>query len=270
MKTEPPKPPTQTSITSQPVSQSPVNDAPLNDSIPAPELTSSPAAKSPSPAPISSAERQQNEVNAAAAEIQDVPLQRMENVPNVATSSTTSTSSSAEIKLPSSLADLVAAFEVAKQKALVRQDESAVPSSYVHDMLEGSFQNVPDAMDSDRPKYYTPRNPFPTPQHYPQQPPPIFDNPTLFEKFDIDTLFYIFYYQQGTYQQYLAARELRKQSWRFHKKYLTWFQRHEEPKAITDEYEQGTYIYFDFEGSWVQRKKTEFRFEYRYLEDELV
>ena len=68
--------------------------------------------------------------------------------------------------------------------------------------------------------------------------------------------------------RYLAARELKKQSWRFHKKYLTWFQRHEEPKIITNDYEQGTYIYFDYEGSWCQRKKTEFTFEYRYLEDE--
>lgn len=92
--------------------------------------------------------------------------------------------------------------------------------------------------------------------------------PTVFEKLDLDTLFFIFYYQQGTRQQYLAARELKRQSWRFHKKYLTWFQRHEEPKAITEEYEQGTYIYFDYEGAWCQRKKSEFTFEYRYLEDE--
>ena len=42
--------------------------------------------------------------------------------------------------------------------------------------------------------------------------------------------------------RYLAAKELKKQSWRFHKKYLTWFQRHEEPKIITEDYEQGTYI----------------------------
>lgn len=51
---------------------------------------------------------------------------------------------------------------------------------------------------------------------------------------------------QNTYQQYLAAKELKKQSWRYHKKYNTWFQRHEEPKVATDEYEQGTYVYFDF------------------------
>lgn len=36
----------------------------------------------------------------------------------------------------------------------------------------------------------------------------------------------------------MAAKALRKQSWRFHTKYMMWFQRHEEPKAITDEYEQ--------------------------------
>lgn len=51
---------------------------------------------------------------------------------------------------------------------------------------------------------------------------------------------------QNTYQQYLAAKELKKQSWRYHKKYNTWFQRHEEPKFATDDYEQGTYVYFDF------------------------
>lgn len=39
--------------------------------------------------------------------------------------------------------------------------------------------------------------------------------------------------------RYLAAKELKKQSWRYHKKYLTWFQRHEEPKEITNDYEQG-------------------------------
>ena len=35
----------------------------------------------------------------------------------------------------------------------------------------------------------------------------------------------------------MAAKALKKLSWRFHTKYMTWFQRLEEPKAITDEYE---------------------------------
>ena len=88
---------------------------------------------------------------------------------------------------------------------------------------------------------------------------------------------------------------------------MTWFQRHEEPKIATDEYEEGTYVYFDYESGkweawkeflgafilllqyllllfratvyflnamcdlsgWCQRIKSEFKFEYLYLEDEL-
>ena len=52
-------------------------------------------------------------------------------------------------------------------------------------------------------------------------------------------------YVQGTYQQYLAARELKRHSWRFHKNYMTWFQRHEEPTVTTEDFERGTYVYFD-------------------------
>ncbi|KAF9933079.1 general negative regulator of transcription subunit 5 [Linnemannia zychae] len=166
-----------------------------------------------------------------------------------------------EIRLPAALADLAHSFEVSKERAMTKE-----VGFFVHQMLEASYQFIPEAADTERPK--APKNPYPTPSYYPQTPPPgLFENPATFEKFDIDTLFFIFYYQQGTYQQYLAARELKKQSWRFHKKYLTWFQRHEEPKAITDDYEQGTYIYFDYEGAWCQRKKTDFRFEYKFLED---
>lgn len=124
----------------------------------------------------------------------------------------------------------------------------------------------------------SPRNPVATPPSFPSVPAPVFDSREVFEQFDPDTLFFIFYYQQGTYQQYLAARELKRQGWRFHKKYLTWFQRHDEPKLSTDEYETGTFIYFDYanvvvrgQGSgWCQRIKSEFVFEYRFLEDELV
>eukprot|EP00041_Stephanoeca_diplocostata_P033546 m.1111124 g.1111124 ORF g.1111124 m.1111124 type:complete len:622 (+) comp24361_c0_seq20:217-2082(+) len=107
-----------------------------------------------------------------------------------------------------------------------------------------------------------------TPASYPAQAPPHFTQPAFFELLDPDTLFFIFYHLQGTYQQYLAARELKKQAWRFHKKYLTWFQRFEEPKVITDDFERGTYVYFDFESGWCQRKKSDFTFEYRFLEDQ--
>jgi CCR4-NOT transcription complex subunit 3 len=118
----------------------------------------------------------------------------------------------------------------------------------------------------ERSKQYIPQRPFATSLYYPNMPAPIFDAPSIFQRFDLDTLFFIFYYQQGTYQQYWAARELKRQGWRFHKKYQAWFQRDEDPKYITDEYEQGTYLYFDYETNWCVRKKPEFTFEYMYLE----
>jgi len=60
----------------------------------------------------------------------------------------------------------------------------------------------------------------------------------FFQRLSTETLFFIFYYMEGTKAQYLAAKALKKQSWRFHTKYMMWFQRHEEPKIINEEYEQ--------------------------------
>ena len=149
-------------------------------------------------------------------------------------------------------------------------------------LLSAAQRSVPVQADSEWPG---PRNPALAPSSYPSTILPLLDNPALFAKLDLDALFFAFYYMRGTHQQLLAARELKRQSWRFHKKYNTWFQRHEEPKAssaplltecpsaagalpplqavnlpfwgvrlapapplqvTTEEYEQGTYLYFDF------------------------
>jgi len=85
---------------------------------------------------------------------------------------------------------------------------------------------------------------------FPREQLALLNDPRVFSRIDTDTLFYIFYYRQGTPQQYHAAKALKEQSWRFHKQYQTWFQRHEEPKNITEEYEQGTYRFFDYESTW--------------------
>jgi CCR4-NOT transcription complex subunit 3 len=148
---------------------------------------------------------------------------------------------------------------------------AALGNNHSSAILLESFASLPTANDQDRSnRPYTPQNLYPAmPPSYPSTPSTLFDNPAIFEKLGTDALFFIFYYKQGTYQQYLAARELKKQSWRFHKKYMTWFQRHEEPKVTTDEYEQGTYVYFDYETGWCTRIKQDFRFDYSYLEDSL-
>ena len=185
--------------------------------------------------------------------------------------------------LPPGLQDLLDSFETTKSRI------SMQPTASVQRLIQASQASRPLAEDADRPHHYKPAFRYNTPAHYPQEVLPIFDDPALYEnqRMETDTLFYIFYYRQGTYQQYLAARALKNQSWRFHKQYQTWFQRHEEPKEITEEYERGSYRFFDYESTWLvsyqptpclavlivccrmNRRKADFKFIYKFLEDDL-
>ncbi|KAJ5594232.1 uncharacterized protein N7459_000440 [Penicillium hispanicum] len=167
--------------------------------------------------------------------------------------------------LPPGLQELIQSFELTKQRATTN------PSPSAQRLLASSLTTCPEPGDAEKPRHYKPQNPYNTPLYYPQEPLSIFDDPRLYDtgRIDTDTLFYLFYYRQGSYQQYLAAKALKNQSWRFHKQYQTWFQRHEEPKNITEEFEQGTYRFFDYESTWMNRRKADFKFVYKYLEDEL-
>jgi CCR4-NOT transcription complex subunit 3 len=146
--------------------------------------------------------------------------------------------------LPPGLQDLIQSFEATKSR--VSQPQNAA----VQRLLAASHSTCPDASDAEKPRHFKPQTRYNTPAHYPQEAPAVFDDPRLYSRIDTDTLFYVFYYRQNTYQQYLAAKALKSQSWRFHKQYQTWFQRHEEPKTITEEFEQGTYRFFDYESTW--------------------
>lgn len=146
--------------------------------------------------------------------------------------------------LPSGLQDLIQSFEATKSRS------QFAPSPSVQRLLSASHATCPDFLDAEKPRHYRPEQKYLTPRYYPQEPFMTIDEPSLYGKIDTDTLFYIFYYRQNTYQQYMAAKSLKSQSWRFHKQYQTWFQRHEEPKTITEEYEQGTYRFFDYESTW--------------------
>ncbi|KAK7976127.1 hypothetical protein PG989_014590 [Apiospora arundinis] len=165
--------------------------------------------------------------------------------------------------LPASLSDLLDSFNVTRKRELPVSSQAHLR------MMHASQTSTPDLVDADAPRKYRPENLHSSLSQYPQEPLAIFDDPRLYSRIDPDTLFYVFYYKQGTYQQYLAAKALKDQSWRFHKQYQTWFQRHEEPKSITEEFEQGTYRFFDYESTWMNRRKADFKFAYRYLEDEV-
>ena len=146
--------------------------------------------------------------------------------------------------LPASLQDLMDSFELTKRRP------APLGAASTQRLQVLSETNKPEVLDAEAPRTYHPEVRYHTHTQFPQEPLSIFDDSRLYGRIDPDTLFYVFYYKQGTYQQFLAAKALKDQSWRFHKQYQTWFQRHEEPKSITEEFEQGTYRFFDYESTW--------------------
>ncbi|MBW0462382.1 hypothetical protein O181_002097 [Austropuccinia psidii MF-1] len=160
-----------------------------------------------------------------------------------------------------SLADLVDTYEGIK---------AHTPSMVeMQKVIETGISGMPQIQDAEKPYYYAPRNPYPTSAHYPQQPMAFEKRPAIWGEIEVEVLFYLFYYHQGGYLQYLAAKELKKRAWRFHKYYLTWFQRAKNPEEMADDYEKGSYTYFDWEADWLMRTKTPFQFDYKHLEDSL-
>ncbi|VDK33140.1 unnamed protein product [Gongylonema pulchrum] len=105
-------------------------------------------------------------------------------------------------------------------------------------MLDHAIARIPLPIDVERPRSYLPKMPCQTATYYPQAPPLNADSLEYYLRLSPETLFFAFYYMEGSRAQLLAAKALKKLSWRFHTKYLMWFQRHEEPKQITDDYEQ--------------------------------
>lgn len=104
-------------------------------------------------------------------------------------------------------------------------------------ILESAFKKLPHPSDTERMRNYLPRMMINTPAYYPMTPPNGHDSIDFLNKLTSDSLFFMFYYMEGTKAQFLAAQALKKLSWRFHTRYMMWFQRFEEPKVITDEYE---------------------------------
>lgn len=198
------------------------------------------ASKAP-PNPAANAERS----TPAPSEAPTVPSQERSPVAQqINGDSSQSTEDESIYHLPPGLQDLIQSFEITKR------NRPAPESPSVHRLVMASQSTRPDYLDAEKPHHYRPDIKYTTPSYYPQEPFANMDDPNLYGKVDTDTLFYIFYYRQNTYQQYMAAKALKSQSWRFHKQYQTWFQRHEEPKTITEEFEQGTYRFFDYESTW--------------------
>lgn len=152
--------------------------------------------------------------------------------------------------------------EIAKITAARLEEQSKEDFFYTE--TENSFLNMP--LFKELEAKYPIKNRHKTPSFFPKSPLYLFENPSFYKRFDLDTLFFIFYYCKGTVQQTYAAIRLKHYAWRFHLKYKMWFQRLDEPRLITQEYEKGEFIFFDYETTWNFMKKNDFVFEYFYLE----
>lgn len=85
---------------------------------------------------------------------------------------------------------------------------------------------------------------FVLPSCYNVQPPPA---QTKIGNFSDETLFFIFYSQPRDAMQEMAAHELYKHNWRYHKELRLWLTKEAgtEPTQKTQSYERGSYIFFD-------------------------
>ncbi|KAI3390961.1 hypothetical protein diail_8312 [Diaporthe ilicicola] len=265
-----------TSSTSSPSISSAQIAAPLPQQVEAKHPPAAPVASTAAPAPAISAPKIEAAKTAparatakasAVPEPSEVPkAPRTNGVTNGVKSVEPELEEESIYHLPSSLDDLVESWEATKANPT-----APATSPSAQRLLAASSKMAPDVADAEPPRNYYPESYWNTNKSWPKEPLQIMDNPQLYQpnKVDNDTLFYAFYYKQGTYQQYLAAKALKDQAWRFHKQYQTWFQRHEEPKNITEEFEQGTYRFFDYESTWMNRRKADFKFAYKFLEDEV-
>ncbi|KAI2798641.1 CCR4-NOT transcription complex subunit 2 [Blomia tropicalis] len=69
-----------------------------------------------------------------------------------------------------------------------------------------------------------------------------------------DLLFFLFYFFAGEQMQMLATNELYSRDWRFHKDEGIWLRRQGSPLEKNNNYERGTYIYFD-PHNWAKMQK---------------
>ncbi|KAG8387770.1 hypothetical protein BUALT_Bualt02G0055800 [Buddleja alternifolia] len=107
---------------------------------------------------------------------------------------------------------------------------------------------------------------FTVPQcYYAKQPPPL--SQAYFSKFQLDTLFYIFYSMPKDEAQLYAANELYNRGWFYHREHRLWFTRvtNTEPLVKTNAYERGSYICFD-PNTWETIRKDNFVVHYEMLE----
>lgn len=136
-------------------------------------------------------------------------------------------------------------------------------------LLELSLLNCPDSFDAEKPRQYEPAHMHPSSIDYPQEPMYELNLGQLMRRFDTDTLFFCFYYGDGVNGQtarHHAALELSQRGWVFNLETSQWFLRdvkNTKGRLANAEKEspdgEGDYKYFDYEKTWLTRRKEKYR-----------
>lgn len=108
---------------------------------------------------------------------------------------------------------------------------------------------------------------FRLPSCYQVQSPKL--NFQIFQKFQVETLFYVFYSMPRDVLQVAAATELNQRDWRYHKQLQVWLTKvaKKEPSIVKyQHYEKGTYKFFE-PSTWSYVERDDFTLEYAQLEE---
>ncbi|KAL6508906.1 putative NOT transcription complex subunit vip2 [Orobanche hederae] len=129
-------------------------------------------------------------------------------------------------------------------------------SENLHKMFGSPWSDEPAKGD---PEYTVPQC------YYAKQPPPL--SQPYFSKFQLNTLFYIFYSMPKDEAQLYAANEMYNRGWFYHREHRLWLTRvsNIEPLVKTSAYERGSYICFD-PNTWETVRKDNFVLHYDMLE----
>ena len=99
---------------------------------------------------------------------------------------------------------------------------------------------------------------------------PFLLQPEFMKKFDLSTLFFLFYYGKTQNHRYYAANELKNRNWKFYTEMNTycWLHRVGEPIEKTPDYEVGKFDYFSPNNEkWEIQTRNQFKFLYENIID---
>ena len=90
----------------------------------------------------------------------------------------------------------------------------------------------------------------------------------MFQKFQLETLFYVFYSMPRDVLQLAAAQELHNRDWWFHKEIGQWMQRVQgtDPSVKHAQFERGSYVFWNPD-KWQKERRDDFLLVYDQLED---